>query len=264
MTLNFKLNYSQSPEEFSLKPNQGSFLNLTDTLQEFSQSSIAEVTSTGLTMIELASIQVKSKDTFGLKSILTNITFLPAALFKILSLSISMFSFGIVVIWIILGLCLLLIVCQCCSSYREETDFCQQLWECSVLSWLSITNLGRGKAAALCRLVSTVFWTIAYTIMLLWILSHPYDVHVLMPDEGIYNLPLGLKVDHLTMTSLLIFIICLGWIPLLLDVITATNKYCCCGSSDNNLDHEEKPSFWDGAILLEVMKYCGKCCCYEN
>ena len=134
---------------------------------------------------------------------------------------------------------------QCYGVNREETDF-----------------LGRGKAAALCRLVSTVFWTIAYTIMLLWILSHPYDVHVLMPDEGIYNLPLGLKVDHLTMTSLLILIICLGWIPLLLDVITATVKYRC--SSNNNLDQEEMASFWDGAILLEGMKYCCRCCSYKN
>lgn len=255
MTLNFKMNYSHSPEEFSLKPHQGSFSNFTDTLQQFSKSSIAEVTSTGLTSIELASIQVKSKDSFGPKSILTNIAvFLPATLFKILSLSFLMLAFDkLVMIGIILGLCLLksliLIVCQCCC-YRE-TDFCQQIWECSVLSWLSITNLGRGKAAALCRLGSTVYWTIAYTLMLLWILSHPYDVH---------NLPEGLTEDHFTISCLLIFIICLGWIPLLLDVITATIKYCCCGSSDNNLDQDEKASFWDGAILLEGMKYCCKCC----
>ena len=82
MTLNFKMNYSHSPEEFSLKPHQGSFSNFTDTLQQFSKSSIAEVTSTGLTSIELASIQVKSKDSFGPKSILTNIAvFLPATLY---------------------------------------------------------------------------------------------------------------------------------------------------------------------------------------
>ena len=37
---------------------------------------------------------------------------------------------------------------QCYGVNREETDF-----------------LGRGKAAALCRLMLTVFWTIAYTMM---------------------------------------------------------------------------------------------------
>ena len=258
------MNYSHSPEEFSLKHHQGSFLNLTDTLQQFSKSSIGEVTTTGLTSIELASIEVKSKDTFGLKSILTNIAvFVPASLFKILSLSILMLAFGldIVLIGIVPVLCLmLLIICQCCCCCnREETDFCQHLWECSmecsVLSWLSIANLGRGKAAALCRLMSTVYWTIAYTLMLLWFLSHPYDD---------YKFPEGLTEDHLTMTCLLIFIICLGWITLLLDVITATIKYCCCGSSNNNLDQEEKASFWDGAILLEGMKYCGKCSSCKN
>ena len=267
MNLNFKMNYSHSPEEFSLKPHQGSFSNLTDTLQQFSKSSIGEVTLTGLTSMELASIKVKSKDSFGPKSILSNIAvFLPASLFKILSLSISILAFDIVVIGIIPVLCLILIVfqyCCFCCCYQKETDFCQQLWECSVLGWLSITNLGRGEAAAMCRLVSTVYWTIAYTMMLLWILFHPYDV---------YNLPEGLTEDHLTMTCLLIFIICLGWIPLLLDVITATSvKYCC--SSNNNLDEEEKASFWDGAISLEgmkysqfqfCMKYCCRCCSYKN
>ena len=95
MTLNFKMNYSHSPEEFSLKPHQGSFSNLTDTLQQFSKSSIGEVTLTGLASMELASIKVKSKDSFGPKSILTNIAvFLPASLFKILSLSILIVAFG--------------------------------------------------------------------------------------------------------------------------------------------------------------------------
>ena len=109
---------SVKTQEFSLKPHQG-FLNLTDTLQQFSKSYIAEVTLTGLTSIEPASIQVKTKDSFGLKSILTNSVFLLATLFKILSLSISMLSFDIVVIWIIPGLCLLMIVCKCCCSIVE-------------------------------------------------------------------------------------------------------------------------------------------------
>ena len=95
---------------------------------------------------------------------------------------------------------------QCYGVNREETDF-----------------LGRGKAAALCRLVSTVFWTIAYTMM--------YDV-IVDPFSSLWScwtfsfwsfiLHKSKQISRHLDIPMLIFIICLGWIPLLLDVITAT------------------------------------------
>ena len=49
------------------------------------------------------------------------------------------------------------------------------------MSWLTITNLGRGKDAALYRLVSTLYWTIAHTIIFTVILV------ICITDPGIVN-----------------------------------------------------------------------------
>ena len=122
------------------------------------------------------------------------------------------------------------------------------------MSWLTITNLGRGKAAAICRLVSTLYWTIAHTITFTVILAicntDPGIVDVDWLWEGWSELPL---VQNLfTLNILLVFTLCLGWLSLVLDVITAAVKNYY---RSKNSDTEEKVSFWDNAIIFEGLKY---------
>ena len=113
----------------------------------------------------------------------------------------------------------------------------------------------QGKAAALFRLVSTLFWTISYNIMLLVILgicnTDPSDVSIY--DEGVgdfYWSELALVQDITILNILLVSTICLGWLSLLLDVITAAVRYYY-----RSRDTEEEVSFWDGAILMEGIKF---------
>ena len=143
--------------------------------------------------------------------------------------------------------------------YNLQKSDWRQGAEC-VMSWLTITNLGRSKAAALLRLVSTLFWTITHTITLSVILA------ICHTDPGIVNIGHGdwyeigehwsdlpLALDLSTLNILLISTLCLGWGSLVLDVITAAvkNHY----RSRDNTEDQEEASFWDGAILLEGLKY---------
>ena len=129
------------------------------------------------------------------------------------------------------------------------------------MSCLTITNLGRGKAAAVCRMVSTIYWIIAHTITFTVILV------ICNTDPGIVNYDFGggplvinwselpLVQDLSTLNILLVSTLCLGWLALVLDVITAAAKYRCCRPSDNNKkDQDNEASFWDGAIFLEGLK----------
>ena len=125
--------------------------------------------------------------------------------------------------------------------------------ECICLSWLTITNLGRGKADAVYRLISSIFWIIAHTITITVILV------ICNTDPGIMDgggwpgvdwTELPLVQDLSALNTLLITTLCLGWTSLVLDVITASVKHC--RAKDNT---EEKTSFWDRAILLEGLKY---------
>ena len=121
------------------------------------------------------------------------------------------------------------------------------------MSWLTITNLERGKDAALLRMVSTIFWTITHTITLTVILAIcPTDPDIFHGLEIKWsNLPLA--QNHTTLNILLISTICLGWGSLVLDVITAAVKFC--NRSRDNTEGKEEAGFWDGAILLEGLKY---------
>ena len=153
--------------------------------------------------------------------------------------------------------CFLLLSCLMitASSYNliEEKDWWRQLFECS-LSWLTLTNLGRGKAAAFLRLVSTLYCTIVYTITLTVILAicntDPGNVDVLV----VRWTDLPLVQDLTTLNILLVSTICLGWLSLVLDVITAAvkNHY---RSRDQDKEDQEEASFWDNAIILEGLKY---------
>ena len=85
------------------------------------------------------------------------------------------------------------------------------------------------KAAAFLRLVTTLYCTIAHTITLTVILAicntDPSNVDVLVVKWT--HLPL--VQDLTTLNILLVSTICLGWFSLVMDVITATVKYFCCG-----------------------------------
>ncbi len=102
-------------------------------------------------------------------SILKHIAvFSSASLFKVLPLSILCVFFKIWAMFIMLGYYLVLFVCleitERCYNL-QKSELWRQMWDW-VMSWLTITNLGKGKAAALYRLVSTLYWTITYTITL--------------------------------------------------------------------------------------------------
>ena len=72
---------------------------------------------------------------------------------------------------------------------------------------------------------------------------------------GIYDWSeLALVQDLFTLNILLVSTIALGWLSLVLDVITAAVKNWC-RSRNNNTEDQETRGFWDNAILLEGVKY---------
>ena len=123
---------------------------------------------------------------------------------------------------------------------------------------MTITNLGRGKADALYRLVSTLYWTIAHTITFTVILVIcNTDPSMVRTDLGFGIIDwseLPLAQDLATLNILLVSTLCLGWLSLVLDVITAAVKNYY-RSRDKDKEDQEETSFWDNAILLEGLKY---------
>ena len=195
-------------------------------------------------------------------SILKNFPiFLPHSLFKILSVSILGVFFKFAAVAIISFYVLMLGVCLAitkCHYNLKGKAWDRQLWECLTLSCMTITNLGRGKAAAVCRLVSSLFWTMAHTISITIILAIcNTDPGIVDAEDrllGVNWAELALVKSLSTLNTLLISTLCLGWGSLVLDVITASAKFHY-GSNDNTEDQEEENSFWDGAVLLEGWKY---------
>ena len=101
----------------------------------------------------------------------------------VLALSIIGVFFKDWAFFIILGYIFVLSVClgithHCCNF--EIEDWLHML-ESTIMSWLTITNLGRGRVPALFRLVSILYWTIAHTIPFTVILV------ICITDPGIVN-----------------------------------------------------------------------------
>ena len=117
--------------------------------------------------------------------------------------------------------------------------------ECSVLGWLTITNLRRSKVNALCRMISTIFWTTFNTISVLVILI------ICNTDPGIVTLPsilgddivwseLPLVQDLSMLNILIITTICLGWLAMVLDVIIASARFQYRGPNDKIKKDQDK------------------------
>ena len=140
---------------------------------------------------------------------------------------------------------------------KEEKDERHQFWESVFLGWLTITNLGKGKTASLYRLVTTLFWTVAHTLTLVFILV----VCITDPGFGVIGQYINwfkqALVKHLsTLNILLVSTLCLGWVSLVLDVIIAAVKYGYFKSCDDSMKNQvDRFVLWEEAILLEGIKY---------
>ena len=165
---------------------------------------------------------------------------------------------GVVIGVAILLLAPCLIIMVKCQKLRLVRDTWQQIGECLLLSWLTITNLKSEKSSALCRMVSSIYWTIVHSILLTDIIKS-YNTDNERSIWNAYEIDSAeALVQHaFTLNILLITTLCLGWVSLLLDVITASVKFFSCGPTDNNTENEH--SFWDGAIFIEGLKYCCRC-----
>ena len=264
MKLKIRMEYSKTPCVNSKATSSDKTEMFQDILTKIEQSS-DELT------FELSSINIKphfQTETYGPKSILKHfLVFFSSSLFRILAVAILAVFFKVWTPVLIFCFCLMLLVCllatALCYKVTREKNWRQLLWECSecsVLSWLTITNLGRGNTAAVFRMVSSVFWTISHTISLGFLLVFfnmgPSKFDTFGFGEYLRPYLSGLAlVQHLpTLNILLISIISLGWLSLDLDIITAAIKNHYRQNDNNAEDQENKASFWDGAILFEGMK----------
>ena len=194
---------------------------------------------------------------FGPKSILKNIAvFFPVSLFKLLTLSIlCVFLKFIVYVNIFMIAQNLLLAIPLLIGEKKKSR--HQFFESIFLSWVTITNLGKGKTAAQYRLVTTIWWTISHSLTLLFILVvSNTDPEAVVISRYFDWSNLVLVQELSTLNTLLVSTLCLGWLFLVLDVITASIKYRNCKHSDKRMkDLMDKTVLWDYAIFLEGIKY---------
>ena len=130
-----------------------------------------------------------------------------------------------------------------------------------------MTGLQRTKAGAVYRLVSTIAVTMIYSLILGIILVicnvDPDSVYVF---EDLRWSELELVKGSFYLNLVLGFSIGLGWISFLLDIILAWCKYHDWRSHNwgplskgvdwfVDEDGGKEAEFWDGAVLLEGLKY---------
>lgn len=186
---------------------------------------------------------------FGVKAIIKNIlVFLPACLFKVLSVSLLAVFFRAWVILVIFATIFLVFVTlwnlHRCYDFPSEDDGNQQGWECVFLSWLTLAGLGKSKVDAVYRLVSTLLVTITYSIILGIILAICNDdpASGYIHGYGLSWSDLELVKDTQYMNKILGSTISLGWISLIVDFVVAFIK---------SMFAEGEGGFWDLAVLLE-------------
>ena len=170
---------------------------------------------------------------FGFDSIIKNIAvFLPASLFKILSISIIGIFFGPYTIAFLIGFVALywiLLLYFRVSLSNKMRDFMQS--EYVAFHWLTLGSLGASKMDAVLRSWGTLLFTIIYTIILSVILVVCY----VDPDMGSIIIPtLGLIFtwsdmeivkEPFFLNLILCSIISLGWIALILDILSAWCRF---------------------------------------
>ena len=205
-------------------------------------------------------------EAFGPKSIVKNFAiFFPASMFRVLTLSILGVFFkgwsANIILFANIGMEVLLVLVHACQRKKKEKEWMlKQPLECFLLGWLTISNLGRGYYAATYRLVSSVFWTIVYTTILVYILficnTDPENVEIMtdgINDPVVWS-ELALVKDINKLNILLVLTICLGWFSLIMDGVAATIRYYCC-TTRNNETGEYETNFWEGSLFLEVFSY---------
>ena len=208
---------------------------------------------------------------FGFKSAVKNIlVFIPASLFKILSVSLlGLFLRGwlilIIVVIIVLLYATVLITFRYYNLPRKVDD-AQQAGEC-LLAWLTLVGLGKRKSAALFRLFSTLLITIIYSLILVIIMI----ICNVNPNSGyVYGAVLAwsdLKIvqDRFYLNLLLGSTIGLGWVSFLLDIIITwckshdwrSHNWGCMEKLVNwFVDPKDKDAgFWDEAVLLQGLGF---------
>ena len=207
---------------------------------------------------------------FGFRTIFKNSpVFLPASLFKVLSVSIlCVFLRGwtalIIVATITLVFVCLLITVRCFyDDLNDNGDDDQQAWESVFLSWLTLAGLGSSEYASVCRLYSTLLVTIIYSLVLTLILI----VCNVDPDSGYIHGPgpwieLELVKKPVYMNLILGSTVALGWSSLLLDIVSAWCKSHDWRSHnwgplmmivDWFVDpHDDDATFWERTVLLQT------------
>ena len=228
-----------------------------------------------LSLLTIEQYVTERSEEYGNKAIMENIlVFSTASLFKTLSFAILIlfYGWGIVVImfFCIVGYALCT-RCLAANRYKvgvrdlkeeEGDDMIQKYSELYFHSWLAFPSLEPSKPALVYAMVTTFYWTIAYTVMLVVILYYCNDDPSVVVTEdwteaGLPNWPeLPLVQDISTLNLVLCSTICLGVMALVFDGITAAVKFYCCRPSYNSTeDHDDEVSFWSGAILLEGLKF---------
>ena len=192
---------------------------------------------------------------FGFDSIIKNIAvFLPASLFKVLSLSILSVFFknqhnhgyvGAIAIACFVALPGLLLLYFRVCSYNMMREFVQSEYEV-FFHFLTLASLGTSKLDAVLRSCLTLLFTIIYTIILSAILVVCYV-------DPAYNWSTYEIVKEPFFLNLILFsTIGIGWIALFLDILSAWCKF------KDSLDNENE--FWGKTVLLEGLFGCESIC----
>ena len=190
---------------------------------------------------------------FGFKPIIKNVlVLLPAAMFKVLPVSILSVFFNGMTILLVIMICALEAAALGILHYFYDIPFqLSQFAECICLSCLTVASLGQSKTAAVYRLWSTLYITIFYSLLLgiIMVICKVDPSAGYVVDVGHWS-DLELVKEPFFMNLLLGGTIGLGWISFLLDFILAWCKWAI----GVTLDGDNKEGLWDRAILLEGLK----------
>ena len=168
------------------------------------------------------------------------------SLFRIVVISILIVFFEIFTLGIILGIIILWAMCSllilCCN--KEMKDWKAQFWESYILSFLTVTNIGRSKSATVFRMVSTYYIFTVHILLLaaVLIICNANPGMVVIPgavsgDIVWAQLPIVRDISFLNLTIALT--ITGGFLSLLLDL-----GFALCHRAKNDGGWN-----WDNTVL---------------